>query len=114
MGVVTIFYHATWIRKSTVSVVIVAFMADDLIDGIATLLFAANTFYRTLAGVPRDEINDVNPTAAVVLRLVIFTSSFAALYIANKAGRKQLDKEVAYEKAACQIRDRLAAGDGAT
>ncbi|MEM6363287.1 MAG: hypothetical protein AAF745_02590 [Planctomycetota bacterium] len=82
-----------WINRSELAMVIVACLADDIVDNVATLIFSLNTFIRTMQDKPEAEVNWINPWIAIALRLAIFGVSFITIFVITKRAKQDEAKK---------------------
>lgn len=49
-----------------------AFLVEQFVSGVGTLLFSSNSLLATISGVPESEWNNMSPLVAQLIRLVMF------------------------------------------
>lgn len=107
-SVAMLYRNIKWARTNPLAVVIVAFLIDNVIDEACILIFSANVFIQAITEQSHDGINDIDPWAAVALRLLLFGSSAMALLVARRQVTVDEEKARQREREAAQLAIRVA------
>ena len=84
---------AKWMRTSDLSVVLVACVANDIVDNVCTLVFASNACANVLFDAQGNP-NSINQWLAVMLRMLIFCCGHLVIVlVASRAAKDQARRD---------------------
>lgn len=87
--------HRKLLGQNALSAIVVGYVISDVVDLLATFVFAVNSGIRTLLGYDEEQWNTIDAELGIVLRLMIVSSSLWASLFANrqcKERRAEIEK----------------------